>query len=53
MITYEEAVRVLKDLKNLAKAVDAYADSVIEDYRWMAEYDNREIIETLMKLDLE
>lgn len=51
-ISGEEAIKILKELKESAKTIDAYEDDIFEDYRNMAKYEMREMVETLLKLDL-
>jgi hypothetical protein len=51
-VEYERLKSVLENLKELAECVDAYEDDIIEDYRNMAEHDMREIIDTLLKLEI-
>lgn len=53
MISYEKAIEVLKALKASAKIVDDYEGDIINDYRYLAESEKRDIIDTLLKLDLE
>ena len=49
---YERLKAVLEDLKETAKCVDEYEDSVFADYRNLAESYTREIIDTLLALEL-
>ena len=51
-ITGEEAIRILKELKESAKTIEAYEDNIFEDYRNMAKYEIQEMIDTLLELDL-
>lgn len=51
-IEYERLRSVLQYLKGLAQNVDADIDSVIEDYRNMAEHDMQEIIDVLLELEI-
>lgn len=53
MVTGEQAIKILKELKESAETIDKYEDDVIADYRDMAEYEKREIIGRLLSLDLE
>jgi hypothetical protein len=48
-IKYEDLIRYLKDR---AEAVRDNEDSVFADERGVAEYDTREIIDTLLNLEL-
>lgn len=50
-ITYEQAINKLKYLKSCAETVDKYEDDIIDDYRQMARFDMREIIDILLALD--
>ena len=43
---------MLERLKDLAESVDAYEDDIFEDYRQIARHDTREIIDTLLNLEL-
>lgn len=52
MIGYDDAVQVLQKLKENAESFDRNEDSVFADYRGVASHDMREIIETLLRLDL-
>lgn len=52
-ITGEKALEILKVLKESAETVDALEDSYFEHDRNTAKYSMREIIETLLNLDLE
>lgn len=52
-ITGEKALEILKVLKENAETVDAYEDTCIADYRNMATCSMRDIIETLLNLNLE
>ena len=52
-VTNENFQKVLEDLKSLAKQVDENEDSVFLDYRNMAEFAKREIIDTLLELEME
>lgn len=49
---YERLKAILEDLKETAKCVDEYEDSVFADYRNLAENYTREIIDTLLALEL-
>lgn len=51
-IEYERLKAVLEDLKEAARCVDEYEDSVYADYRNLAESYTREIIDTLLALEL-
>ena len=51
-VEYERLKSILKYLKGLAQSVDADIDSVIEDYRNMAEHDMQEIIDILLELEI-
>lgn len=51
-LEYERLKAVLENLKGLAESVDAYEDDIIDDYRYMAIHDNREIIDILLALEL-
>lgn len=51
-IEYERLKKALEYLKGLAETVENYEDSVYADYRNMAEHDMREIIDTLINLEL-
>lgn len=48
----EKLKQVLKNLKDLAETVDENEDSVFADYRNLAESCKREIIDTLLELEL-
>lgn len=52
MLTYKQAIEILKILQQSARTVDLYEDDIFADYRNMAKYENREIIDTLLSLDL-
>ena len=52
-ITGEKALEILKVLKESAETVDALEDSYFEHDRNTAKYSMREIIETLLNLNLE
>ena len=43
---------VLENLKDLAEVVDTYEDDIFSDYRQMAKSNMREIIDTLLELEL-
>ena len=49
---YERLKAVLEDLKESAECIDKYENSVYEDYRSLAESLKREIIDTLLELEL-
>lgn len=49
---YEYLKSTLKNLKDLAQSVRNNEDSVFADERGVAEYDTREIIDTLLNLEL-
>ena len=49
---YEYFKSTLKYLKNLAQSISDNEDSVFADERGIAEHDTREIIDTLLKLEL-
>lgn len=49
---YERLKAVLENLKELAETVEENEDSVIEDYRNVAESAKREIVDTLLELKL-
>lgn len=51
-IEYERLKAVLEDLKGTAECIDEYEDSIYEDYRNLAESYKREIIDTLLRLEL-
>ena len=51
-LEYERLKAVLKDLKETAECIDKYENSVYADYRNMAESYTREIIDTLLALEL-
>lgn len=51
-LEYERLKSVLEDLKEAAKCVDKYEDSVYADYCNLAESYTREIIDTLLELEL-
>ena len=51
-IEYERLKTILLDLKESAKYIDEYEDSVYGDYRNLAERYKREIIDTLLALEL-
>ena len=51
-IEYERLKAVLEDLKESARYIDEYEDSIYADYRNMAESYKREIIDTLLALEL-
>lgn len=48
---YIKAINKLKYLKACAETVDAFEDDIIDDYRYMAEHDMREIIDMLLEFD--
>lgn len=50
-ITYNQAINKLKYLKTCAETVDKYEDDIFDDYRQMAQFDMREIIDILLVLD--
>jgi hypothetical protein len=49
---YERLKAVLENLKGLAETVEENEDSVIADYRYIAEDAKRDIINTLLELNL-
>ena len=49
---YERLKAALEGLKETAKCIDEYEDSVYADYRNLAESYKREIIDTLLRLEL-
>lgn len=51
-IEYERLKEVLKDLKESAKCVDEYENSVYAEYRILAEIYKTEIINTLLILEI-
>lgn len=51
-IEYDRLKAVLTDLKESAMYVDAYEDSVFEDYRYSSEREIRYILDTLLNLEL-
>lgn len=52
-ITSENAIEVLKDLKSSAEYYNTNYDDVIEDYRDSAEWEARDIIDTLLNMEFE
>lgn len=52
MITGEKAIEILKSLKESAKIIDAQEFDILEGYRNVVAYEKREIIETLLNLDI-
>lgn len=52
MIAGDKAIEILKQLQDSAKTIDAYEDDIFEDYRNMAKYEMRDIIDTLLRLEL-
>lgn len=52
-MTFETAMRILKELKESANTVLNYEDSVFSDYRNVAKHEKNEIIETLANLELD
>lgn len=53
LITSDNAIKVLKRLKESAECVERNEDSIFEDERDVASYEMREIIETLLNLEIE
>lgn len=51
-LEYERLKAVLEDLKGTAECVDEYENSIYADYRCLAESYKREIIDTLLSLEL-
>lgn len=51
-IEYERLKAVLEELKGMAECIDEYEDSIYADYRNLAESYKREIIDTLLRLEL-
>lgn len=52
-MTFESAIRLLKELKESANTVLDYEDSVYSGYRNVAEHEKNAIIETLANLEFE
>lgn len=52
IVTSENAIEILKNLKRSAESIERNEDSVFQDERDVAEYEKREIIETLLELDI-
>lgn len=52
VIQYEKLKSRLEYLKSCAETVENYEDSVFSDYRSMAEHDMREIVDTLLDLEI-
>lgn len=54
MIGYEEAIKVLKELQEKAKYAAEYQSDFVYDFqRHCAEEEKKEIVRTLLSLDLE
>lgn len=51
-LDYIQLKNILIELKESARRVYLYEDSMIEEYRSMAEYHKNEIVDTLLSLDL-
>lgn len=51
-LEYERLKSTLKYLKELAESIEDNEDSVFADERGVAEHDMREIIDTLLNLEL-
>lgn len=51
-LEYERLKNILIELQEYAKYVDIYEDSCIDDYRNMAEVYKRDILDTLIELEL-
>ena len=51
-LEYERLKNILIELKESAKCIDEYEDSVYADYRNLAESYKRDIIDTLLALEI-
>lgn len=50
--TFEDAIKLLKTLKGYAEDVDDYEDDFFDDYRQIARVSSRELIDLLLKLEI-
>jgi len=53
MISYEKAIEVLRALQREAYAIDLLKDEPGRDFREAVEVVNKEIVDTLLKLDMD